>query len=654
MNQDKINKNLAEHSSEGSEFQRKVLESCKNWMKASSDKMCKLHDSWDTNSYIYRGYRMMDKEDRDAVKDGEPAKLIVPITYAQVQTAISFILSTYTQRDNILEVRGTGPEDERSCMAMSTDLAYQLNNDKFVLKLYFWLLDALKQGFGVVRVEWDETRVPMRVANQVPDYSIGSIFGAVFGKKVPTKTEEAVEEVLQYQGNKIRNISPYAFYPDPSVSIANFQEGMFVATEEEVSLVSLEAKEGEIYFGTDKIPTTMGKDLFNERKRRVSGPFNETNDTNKGLVAKEDKAKSAIRIEIEVTLSEKEATRMWGGNLGSNTKPAKWLITIANDQKIIRFEQKANFHGRYSFEVFEFSPDHDSFFNPGLADTIAELQNIITFFLNSHMVNVRKIIANRFVIDPNKIETGDLDAGSLYIRTKGAQGDINRVIKQLEVSDITRGNVEDMGVLTQLVQVITGINENALGQYSSGRRSATEARNVNAGSAARLKMHATLAWMQGILPLGGQILANTRQWRSPEVYMNIVGDLALEAPYEQVILADPAKIAGGYDFVPYDATLPTDRQFQAGILQELFTVLVSNPNTIQLLNKDPIKLLNYIAQLYNIRNLRDFDLSSLPTPALPPQPQAAVVPDAQAQEAAAGGAQPVDMTGESILRDLAQ
>lgn len=626
-------------------------------MKASANKMSQFHTGWDANSYIYRGYRVEDKDDRDAKKDGEPAKVIVPLTYAQIQTAISFILSTFTQRDNMLELRGNGPEDEKNSFAVTTDLSYQLMKEKFVLKLYFWLLDALKQGFGVVRVEWAEDYAKMRVAQQVPDYSIGNALGALFGKSIPMRTNEAVQKVLSYQGSKITNVSPYAFYPDPSINLANFQEGMFVATEEEVALVSLTNKEGELYFGTDKIPTQMSAELYKERSRRVSGPFNDDSGVNDGLTEKNAKNDRVIRNEMEVSLSEKDASELWGANLGKGTEPIKWLITTANDQKIIRFESKGYLHNRFCCELFEFSPDHDSFFNPGLADTISELQTINTFFLNSHIVNVRKIIANRFVVDPSKVEMDDLEAGGLYIRTKGAQGDISRVIKQLETSDVTSTHVRDMEVLTQLVQMITGVNENALGQYSAGRRSATEARNVNAGAAARLKMHATLAWLQGIEPLGRQVLSNTRQWRTREVYENIVGAAALDAPFEVAIFADPAKLAGGYDFVPYDATLPTDRQFQANVLQELFGVLVQNPNTLQLLNKDPIKLLDHIAKLYNIKNLRDFDLQQLPLNSqLPPPPQAQVVPDQQAAEMTQNGTNgtPVDMSGEQLLGELAR
>ncbi len=659
MNQEKINRNLREQTSESSDFQRKVVESMRKWIKTSANKMSQFHTGWDANSYIYRGYRSMDKDDADAARAGEPSKIIVPLTYAQIQTAISFILSTYTQRDNMLELRGTGPEDEKYSFALTTDLSYQLRDQKFVLKLYFWLLDALKQGFGVVRVDWQERYTKMRVQKQVAAPGIGNMFASLFGKDISMQTEEAVEKVLSYQGCKVSNVSPYAFYPDPSVTIANFQDGQFVGHEEEVSLSSMKALEGEVYFGTDKIPDTIGKDLFSERPRRVSGPFNEEGQSDPLILEKSSGTRKSIRLEMQVTLSETEASELWGGNLGTGTEPLKWMLTLANDQKLIRFECMGALHGRFGYELFEFSPDHDSFFNPGLADTIAEIQNIVTFFLNSHIVNVKKIIANRFVADPNKVHMEDIESGSMTIRTKGATGDIMRAIKQLETSDVTRGHIADMDTLTALVQMVTGVSDNALGQYNSGRRSATEARNVNAGSAARLKMHATLAWLQGVEPFGRQVLSNTRQWRTREVYDQIVGREGIDAPYDQVILADPSKIAGGYDFVPYDATLPTDRQFQANMLQELFGLLVQNPDSMTLLNKNPMVLLNYIAKLYNIKNLSDFDLKPLgqPGPGMPPVPKAGepvpqVVPDQEAADAQGAGAQSVDMTGEDVLRNL--
>lgn len=661
FSQEKVNRDLTENDSNGSEFQRKVIESVRRYMRASANKMTQYQLGWDSNSYIYRGYRVTDKEDRDAVRDNEPPKIIVPITYAQIQTALSFILSTFTQRPNMLEVMGLPGQDEKYAFAINSDLTYQMTDQKFILKLYFWLLDAFKQGFGVVRTEWDERYTKMRVQKQVPDTSIKSIMGQLFGRTPTIKSVEAVERVLAYQGNKITNVSPYAFYPDPTVTIADFQTGIFVGHEEEVSLISVESREGEIYYGTSKIPQTIGKELYDERPRRVSGPFDDQRTSNP-LLERNQKNRPVIRTELEMHLSPKKATEMFGLDLGDDPTPVKWLTTVANDQKLLRFEPMGAFHGNFSYNLFEFSPDHDAFFNPGLADTIAELQNMTTFFLNSHIVNVRKIIANRFIVDPTKVNMEDIKSGSIYIRTLGATGDIRRCIDQLVTSDITKSHVADMEAITQLTQIITGISDNALGQYSSGRRSGTEARNVNAGSSARLKMHATLAWLQGIQPFGKQVLSNTQQWRTKEVFASIIGDEALlDAPYEQVILTDPKKLAGGYRFCSYDAVFPTDRQQQASVLQELFTTLIQNPDTIQLLNKNPLKLLNYIAELYNIRNIHDFDMQPLVPPAGAPgapipglnTPQAQVTPNSDVGEAVANKQlTPVDFSGETILKGI--
>jgi hypothetical protein len=644
VDQEQINKDLAEKDSAQSQMQKKLLEYVTKLLKSSSDRMCTYHDSWDNNSHIYRGYRGGDRADAEAKTKDEPPKIIVPITYAQTQTALSFLLSTFLQKPNLYEVVGSGPEDIAKSFALNTDLQYQAQKDRMYLKLYFWLLDAIKQGFGVVRNDWTEKKVKMRVSRQAP---VGGIQGimSMFSGSPMMQTIEAVEEVLSYQGNTTVNISPYAFYPDPSVSLANFQDGHFVATEDEKSLASVKAQEGSMYFGTKFIKNSHDQDLAGTRKRRVRGPF-DAPDKASAFDMNRETGKPCIMSDVEFVMSEKELSKMLDMDMGKSPVHVKWLCTVINDSKIVRFERIGNLHGRFNYELIEFSPDHDSFYNPGLSDTIFELQNIITFFLNSHIVNVRKVIANRFLVKEDAVNLDDIKSGSLYVRVKGATADISRVVKQLDAQDITAHHITDMESLTKLVQVITGINENALGQYSSGRRSATEARNVNAGAAARLKMTGQLMWLQGIEPLGGQWLANLRQWRTKEVYDQIVGAAAMESPFEQTILADPERIAGGFDFVPYDATLPSDKQQQAGVLTELFTTLISNPVAMQLLNKNPLPLLEHIAKLHGIKNINDFDMQPLNAPA------AQVVSDEEAAMQVDGGAEPIDMAGENLLNSL--
>jgi hypothetical protein len=618
--------------------------------------MCKYHDSWDNYDWIYRGYRISDKNDRDARSVGEPAKILVPVTYAQTQTAISFILSTFMQREHFFELRGMGPEDDKLVFALESDLTYQLNRTGWPIKFYQFLLDAFKLGFGVVKCDWTEDYAKMRTLNRVPVSNVFTKLAGLLGTKASEEDirytmVESIDEVLQYQGSRIRSVSPYCFYPDPNLPISQFQEGAFAAHEEEKTLSELQQGEGEIYFGTDKIDTKIPRDVFEFRSRRAGKTFGDIS-VEKYVVGKRDKEQDGVIFtEVVFSMSERQVKEKFGVNLGSSSKAQKWMVVLVNDSKVVAFQPLGYLHDQFPYSLIEYSPDSTSFYNPGLSETIYELQGLITFFLNSHVLNVKKIVQNRLIYNPQYLEVEDLIKGATHIRTRNTPtGDLDRVVKQLQVSDVTARHVDDLTTLMSILQVVTGINDNALGQYSTGRRSATEARNVNAGAAARLRMHAVLAWFQGVEPLGRMMLANTRQGRSKEVYEAIVGTRALEAPFEQVILADANKLAGGYDFLPYDATLPSDRQQQANMLMELFSVLISNPQSIAMLQKDPSKLLNYIAELFGIKNLHDFSLNPDQTLQMP-QPQ--VAPDAQVAQAVDQGAEPVDVGANELLAQLA-
>lgn len=662
-NQDNINRDLAENDSGSSEFQKKVVELCQKYVKQSAEAMSVFYDGWDNNDFIYRGYRIPDRDDKNSVKDGEPPKIIVPVTYAQIQTATSFLFATFSQKPNLFELTAGGPEDEKSVLAMETDLGYQMRQQQMMLKLYFFIIDAFKYGFGVFKVDWFEQTAKMRALVDVPvDLGLlGRLSGMLGIQSQPqfTKQEQLID-VLEYQGNRVTNVSPYNFYPDPNVPIAAFQTGKFVGHDIETSMSAVRAREGKDLFGTNKIPASLPPNDMKDRKRRSGRLFGIQGMSDKSITpgageasASSMNADACVLLEMEMVLIPKDATKEFGFDLGNEDYPMKFIAVIGNDRKLVQFKSSGYLHNKFGFCVAEYSPDHNAFYNPGAAETIHELQNIITFFLNSHVVNVKKIIQNRFIADESKVNLDDLRNNSMVIRLKQAGLPIERVIQQLETYDVTKQHVQDMSSLMSLIQVVTGINENALGQYSSGRRSASEARAVNAGSAARLKMHGQLLWMQGLEPLGRQLLSNTRQGRTKEVYEMIVGALALEAPFEQVIYANPMKIAGGYDFLPYDANLPSDKQFQASQLQELFGLLISNPNSIQLLQKDPTKLLKHITQLLGIKNLDDYSLQPTAPIGVPQVPQAQVVPDQQAVEMAQqAGAQPVAMQGEDVLNQL--
>lgn len=659
MDQEKINKDLAESSS--SPLQDYVLRHIRSCATFSSSAMSSYYASWDAADGIYRAWRPLDKEDNEAVRDGKTPKIIVPVTYAQVQAYLSFAMSTFMQKDNFYEVVGRGSEDQVYSEGIQRDLNYQLERTQFPLHLYYALLDSVKYGFCVLKNSWvtDKERIrtkrvvtranPMAALNMIPGFSFKPI----------TQTIEEVGEVISYEGNQIENIPPFSFFPDPNHPIADFQRGSYVGHEVEKSLSSIRNLEGDLYFGTDKVKTTFASNLWNSRTRRRTASGSLTNGLNfiTNSAGDIDLKGNCILTEVFFKAVPKEVTQKVGIDCGNETTSEMFVGTMANDIKVIRFERCSYLHGKFPYAIGEYSPDNNTFCNPGLCGTIQDLQEIVTWTLNSHIRSVESVIKNRFLINESFVNVADFESGKSTIRVTKA-GNFDSVVKQLDVRDVTQSNISDSEVIHQLIQLVTGINENSLGQYATGRRSATEAASVNNSAASRLKMHVTLLYTMCFEPLGRLMLSNTRQWRTPEVYANILGDDIIKYPYENTILTEAGRIAGGYDFMPYSPLLPAERQDRALILKEIFSMLVQNPATIQLLNKNPVILLDHIAELLGVRDLKRFNMQAEGVPQQPlvgqglASPQAQVVPDEQAQEVASRGAQPVDLSGMDNFRGV--
>lgn len=660
MNQDAINRDLSEK--QDSSFQDKLKKRLLNYIGISTSTMSTYYDKWDAAERVYRAWRPADNESLDQKKKGRTAKIIVPISYAQQQAFLSFLLSAYTQRDYFYELQGNGPEDQSMVEGLQQDLQYQLNRNSWPLKLYHAGLYTTKLGLCVFKDSWVTERERVRTKRTVMQPSPRGLFDAMLGKpqQLNPITIEEVGEVISYEGNRLEVVSPYNFFPDPNIPVASFQEGEFVGHEAEKSMSSVKALEGDLYYGTGKIASKLDSSFWNTRTRRRGISQNDTavnSFIGLGSLDGKHEVTNCIVSEFIFRAVPSELSKDFGIDCGKETTQEMFIATIANEQKIIRFERYNYLHGQFGFAVGEYSPDHSSFLNPGLSETIQELQEIISWLFYSHITSVERVIRSRFVAN-DKVMKEDITSGADIIRISNA-GRVGDALQQLNVTDVTQQNVTDVNLVHSIIQLVTGINENASGQFAKGRRSATEAANVFSASSARLKMHAQLLYTQCYDPLGRLMLANTRQLRTKDVYDAILGKNSAKYPFEQVILTPASQVVGGYDFIPYDPQLPSDRENKAILLKEVFSMLVQNPATIQLLNKNPLKLLNHIAELLGIRNLEDFDMN--PENNLPQGAQAqdlggasqgpTVVSDQEALEAMDQGGSPVSLDMGGLLNE---
>jgi hypothetical protein len=248
----------------------------------------------------------------------------------------------------------------------------------------------------------------------------------------------------------------------------------------------------------------------------------------------------------------------------------------------------------------------------GLADLVDSLQDVISWLINSHITSVRKVISNYLIVDPDSVEMDDIKQRRPVIRLKpgAARSGIERWIKQLNIQDVTQNHISDSQVLLKFIELATGINENLLGQFHSGRRSATEARNVSSSAASRLKMIIANIYFTALEPLGRQMLSNLRDGLTQETFLRMFGGDSDPTSFMTLKKVTRGDLIGDYDFQIFDGTLPSEKGYTADTLVELLTALISNPNAIPLLGMDPKLVLFEAMRLKGIRHPQRFSLNN--------------------------------------------
>jgi hypothetical protein len=175
-----------------------------------------------------------------------------------------------------------------------------------------------------------------------------------------------------------------------------------------------------------------------------------------------------------------------------------------------------------------------------------------------------------------------------------------------------------------MVQRVSGVVENLMGQVnSSGRKTATEVRTATGWSSNRLKVPAEYNSALGWDPLARMMLSNTQQLLSLQRKYQIAGSSMDQAA--AFVEVTPERIAGFFDFVPVDGTLPVDRLAQANFWKELLMQMARVPELA--MQWDMGGMLAHTMKLQGERNVDRFRIQMQPAAQLMAQAQAGnVVP----------------------------
>jgi len=564
------------------------------------------HDVWtkaEDNILAYVPEVELDAKRRIKRDQGDPkyTTLKLPYTYALTMAAHTYLTSVFFGRSPVHQFVGRHGEAEQQTLALEALISYQVDVGGMMGPYYLWFYDAIKYGLGVIEEFWEDEQVQFAYIEEAPD--------PMNPLAKPIKQQTRIQ-MPGYQGSRISNVSPWDAFPDPRVQIGRYQEGEFFFCRKYLPWNTVaRRKAAGFYMNTEHLKGGMKDFATIGDTSQLTTPQSETLYSGDGEEEMKEHPATVTVYEgsIEIIPSE------W--KLGDSDFPEKWMFTITADlATLIGVQPHGAMHCKHPFGVIETEVEAYGTYNRGLPEIIEPIQNTMDWLINQHFYNVRASLNNQFILDPSKIVTKDAEtAGPGFIwrlRPEAYGQDLRTFFHQVPVSDVTRTHVQDIQTMFSFGERAFGINDQLLGVLSGGgRKTATEVRTSTGFGVNRQKTIAEYISATGFAQHSQRLVQLSQQYFKAERKFKVAGSLIREmgqAEAMNFLTVNPEAIAGFYDFVPVDGTLPVDRMALANLWKEILMQMRGVPGLI--MQYDLGKIFAHVAQLAGIRNLNQFKI----------------------------------------------
>jgi hypothetical protein len=590
-----------------SELHNRILQYLLRRLNYSERTMTQFYSRWNANERKLQAY--INLPDYEAAlkqmnKTGTPPSVVsitVPYSFATIWTIVTYLVHTFCGQKPIFQVSAYKEEAIEATTYMETVLQYNADHTRLILRLIQWFLDAETYGMGALRTLWEEEK------GKRTQWMPMSPGGLLAPNMATQQVRQSVEKVV-FQGNKVTNIDPFMFFPDPRVPMAEVNrrgEFVFWRSFEGKHVLLRQQAQGNLKW-IDNI-ANMPQGVWGEiTGKSVRALVAEGQSSPGDPQLRDIRATPYYQVDqgtVEIVPSEL--------GLGDSNVPEKWLFSIGNKSQIIQAEPFDYDHGRHPVAIIEPSSFGYAFGQPGTLDFLGPIQDTLSWFINSHIHNVRTALNNMFVVDPSMVELQDLKnpgPGKIIRLKRSAYGqDVKQVLQQLQVQDVTTNHMESMQAFLRMGDTLAAVNDNLRGiQEEGGRKTATEVRTSGEAGASRLAARARYISAQGMVELAEQMSLNIQQMMDQEFYLELVGQKGLENP----VTITPQMVAGDFYFPVNDGTLPMDKTALLGVWKEIWMAIIQNPMLSQ--RYDEGKLFEYIAEIGGAKNISQFRVTLAP------------------------------------------
>jgi hypothetical protein len=612
----------------GSDLARKLLREIQYRVRESEREVNKRYEHWrkaEDKAQMYMPERTVDLLRRQSRETGglpQYTTIQIPYSYAVLMSAHTYVTSVFLSRNPVMQYNGRHGETAQQVQAVEALIDYQMMVGKILVPLYVWLYDVLKYGIGIIGTYWEDRYESVAF---IDEQELVDPFGN------PTGQTQKIESRLvgrTYSGNRVYNIQPWDFLWDTRYPAWQYQKGEYLALRFALNWNEIKRRElAGYYMNVDALDNSWNGDSAISGGPSSSLDRPETTDTNARSYELDQDRKHPSMVkgyEVYVELSPKE----WG--LGSTDYPEKWIFTCTQDFKtLLGASPLGAFHCQFPAHVLSLEPEGYGLTTRGLPEILDGVQNTIDWLLNSHFYNIRAALNNKFIVDPSRLVMKDvlnpLPGGVVRLKPAAYGTDPQLAIRQMQINDVTQTHLRDLPTMFGIGERTVGINDQIMGMLNTGgRKTATEVRTSTSFGVNRLKTISEFFSASGMDSLGQMLVQASQQYYDAEMKFKIAGDLVGSAG-EGFLTVTPDLIAGAYQFVPVDGTLPIDRYAQSNLWIQIMSQARAMPELM--MQFDWAKMFTWVAQLAGLKNINQFKIQLTPDQVLAAQLQAGnVVP----------------------------
>jgi len=589
-----------------SKLHKKIISRLIPKAQASFSEMSTRFASWNLIDESMTAYMSADDDEKDLVsKDSrKPISIVFPYSYAMEETLLAYLMAAFVQ-DPIFRYDGVGPEDTVGSMLLELVIQNHCIRSKVGLNLHTQFRDSLRYGLGISSPGWQTVNGKRK--RMVPGEILDVDGNLTQGPPVPE-----VEDFLAFEGNTLHNVDPYRYLPDPNVASHEVQLGEFNGWSDKTNYLNLLEKE-------QSDPNMFNVRYLNHYQNRRSqftpdnsGRTRKTHGSSR-IIPNTADSNQVDTITMYVNLIPND----W--DLGPKDTPEKWCFVVAADAVVLKAYPLDYYHNKYPITAI--SPDFDGYTATPVSrmEVLWGLQNTLDWLFNSHIANVRKAVNDMIIVDPQMVNINDMKSdkpGKLIRLRRPAWGrGVKDVAMQLQVNDITRGNIADSGWIVQWMQRIAAADDTQMGSLRQGgpeRLTGAEFRGTQAGKVSRLQRMAQVIGLQGMQDIGMFFASHTQQFMSQETFVKITGrwreDLADQFQLDPSHRASvsPNDIAIGTDVLVRDGSVPGGNFSEAWL--QLFNTIMTNQEMSQ--EFDVVRIFTHIAKNLGAKNVEDFKRKS--------------------------------------------